>query len=263
MIFSVSTVGLINLLLIAAGIGVCGLCLLQITGSNHLRIELRRSFQVFFAFIILYISAHMARELMDGLKGDGVRFALYAVTFTEMFAAALMAYQMSVLVLTVSIPDRRCKPLHLTYFLILCAHAALMVADRFCNIIYYFDNSNVYHRGSVYLLSNLAPIAMLIIDMILLVKYRKNIDKTVKLAFWVYMIAPLFAAVVQIAFYGVQFIIFATVGAAVYMFAVIVQNQNEEYEKQRLENTRIETELNMASIRVFSSRCFSYSSFWF
>ena len=74
--FSISTVNLINALFIAAGIGVCGLCFLQITSSGHLRREVRRYFQVFFLLILLYISTHLARQLMDGLPGAGVRTAL-------------------------------------------------------------------------------------------------------------------------------------------------------------------------------------------
>ena len=42
MIFSVTPVNLINMLFIAAGIGICGLCFLQITSSVHLRKEVRR-----------------------------------------------------------------------------------------------------------------------------------------------------------------------------------------------------------------------------
>ena len=61
------------------------------------------------------------------------------------------------------------------------------------------------------------------------------------------MIAPIIAIVLQGAFYGIQFIIFATVGAAIYMFAVIIQRQNEKYEKQKIEASRIESELNLAS----------------
>ena len=56
MIFSVSVFNLINLIFIAAGIGICGLSLLQINASSHLRKEVRRYFQVFFSVIILYIS---------------------------------------------------------------------------------------------------------------------------------------------------------------------------------------------------------------
>ena len=69
MIFSVSVFNLINLIFIAAGIGICGLSLLQINASSHLRKEVRRYFQVFFSVIILYISAHLARQLMDGIPG--------------------------------------------------------------------------------------------------------------------------------------------------------------------------------------------------
>ena len=80
MVFSFSTVNLINALFIAAGIGICGLCFLQITSSGHLRKEVRRYFQVFFLLILLYISTHLARQLMDGLPGAGVRTALQIVT---------------------------------------------------------------------------------------------------------------------------------------------------------------------------------------
>ena len=88
---------------------------------------------------------------------------------------------------------------------------------------------------------------MLVIDVALLIRYGHNIDRRVRSAFWAYLIAPIAAIVIQSAFYGVQLIIFATVGAAVYMFSVIVQNQNEQYEKQQKERSRIETELTMAS----------------
>ena len=39
------------------------------------------------------------------------------------------------------------------------------------------------------------------------------------------------ALVFQTLFYGVQFLILATIGAAVYMFGVILGRLNEQYEK--------------------------------
>ena len=60
MVFSVTTVTLINMLFIAAGIGICGLCFLQITSSVHLRKEVRRYFQIFLLLLLLYISTHLA-----------------------------------------------------------------------------------------------------------------------------------------------------------------------------------------------------------
>lgn len=93
MAFSVTPVNLNNLLFIAAGIGICGLCFLQITASIHLRREVRRYFQAFFLLILLYISTHLTRQLMDGLPGFGVRLALYIVTFVEVLSAGFMAHR--------------------------------------------------------------------------------------------------------------------------------------------------------------------------
>ena len=248
MTFQFSPVDLVNALLIAGGIGVCGLCFLQITSSIHLRKIVRRYFQIFFVLIVVYISAHLARELMNGHAGSGIRAALSIVTFIEVLAAGLMAHMISMLVLSVTKPDTATqKPLFLALTGLLLAHAVLLIVGCFTNIIYYFDAANVYHRSGGYFLSSLCPLAMLVIDVVLLLRYGKSIDRRVRIAFWIYMIAPIVAILIQLLFYGVQFIIFATVGAAVFMFAVIIQQQNEEYEKQQMERSRIETELGMAT----------------
>ena len=247
MLFKISVVDLINILFIAAGIGVCGLCFMQITASMHLRKVVRRYFQVFFLLIILYISSHLARQFMDSMPGNGIHIALYAVTFTEMLAAGLTAYMMSMLVLSVSRAEKSIKLVSITLLALLVIHAVLITVGVFTDMVFYFDEYNVYHRSAGYLLSNLCPLMMLVLNMALLICYRKNIERRVKIAFWIYMIAPLAAMVIQSFSYGIQFIIFASVASAIYMFAVIVQNQNEMYEKQQMESSRIETELNMAS----------------
>ena len=248
MVFSFSTVNLINALFIAAGIGICGLCFLQITSSGHLRKEVRRYFQVFFLLILLYISTHLARQLMDGLPGAGVRTALQIVTLVEFLASGLMSYMISMLVLTVArAEEKQTKLIGRVLLGYLCVHTLLLIVGAFCDLIYIFDAENVYHRAPGYLLSNLCPLLMLVTDIFLLVRYRGNIGRRVKTAFWIYLIAPIAAMMIQSFSYGIQFIIFATVGAAAYMFSVIVRDQNEQYEKQRLERSRLDTELSMAS----------------
>ena len=248
MVFSISVVNLINTLIIAAGIGICGLSILQITASSHLQKEIRRYFQLFFSLIIVYISTHLARQLMDGIPGGGVRVALNIVTFIEMLAAGFMAYLMSMLVLAASKPSREtAKRFGITFLVILIVYAVMLSVGWGFSWFYYFDAGNVYHRAPAYILSNLCPMLMLIGDIVLLVRYRGNITSRVRSAFWVYLIAPIAAIIIQGFTYGIQFIILATVASAVFMFSVIVQNLNEKYEAQQKENSRIETELTMAS----------------
>ena len=247
MVFSVSVVDLINILFIAAGIGICGLCFLQITSSIHLRKEIRSYFQLFFTLILVYITTHLARQVLSGIPGDGIRTTLYTVTFIEMITAGFMAYMMSMLVVAVSKVQKNTKVLNVVLLVLFCIHALILIIGSIFDFIYLFDTGNVYHRGTGYILSNFSPFVMLVIDMVLLIICRKKIDKRVKMAFWIYLIAPVAAILVQSIFFGIQFIIFATVGAAVFMFSVIIKVQNEKYEKQQLERSKIKTELTLAT----------------
>jgi serine phosphatase RsbU (regulator of sigma subunit) len=247
MIFNVSAINLIEMLFIAAGIGISALCFIQITASVHLRKVVRRYFQFFFAMIIAYISMHLARQLMQGIPGSSVHTALYIVTFVEILVAGVMAHMFSTLVLYVSKEEKDAKNVAIILLVLLIVHGLILAIGSPMNLVYSFDSGNIYHRSWGYIFSNLCPLIMLIIDIILLVKNRDNVDHRVRKAFWIYIIAPIVAIIIQSAFYGLQLVIFATVGAAVYMFSVIVQIQNENYEKQQVESSRIETELTMAS----------------
>ena len=237
---------LVNFFLIAAGVGICGLTLLQVSASAHLQKIVKRFFQIFFSLLLLYISTHLLRQIMDGLSGSGVRTALYAVTFAEVLAAGLMAHMMSMLVLSVTKPEKA-KQIQIILHALLLAHALVLLVGCFNGMIYYFDGDNVYHRGPLYLLSNLSPLVMLFINLFLLARYGRDVKPRIRTAFLIYLIAPIAAIVIQSYIYGIQFIIVATVGAAVYMFLVIIREQNERYEKQRMESSRLETELAMAS----------------
>ena len=246
--YTFSPLSLVNALIIAVGIGVCLLCFFHITASRHLRKEVRRYFQIFFLLILFYITAHLTRQLLDGMPGDTVRTALYAVTFAEMIAAGVMTHIMSLLVLAVSKPEKKyARRVLVLLYIMLAAHAAALIACSPSDMIYTFDANNIYHRSSLYLLSNVFPALMLVVDAVLLVVYRGNIEKRFKVAFWNYIIAPVAAIILQSFSQEIQYIIFVTVAASVYMFSVIVKNLNEEYEKQKTENTRIESELFLAS----------------
>ena len=247
MIFRLTVPNLVNLIGIAIGIGICGLNLVQVSISAHLRKDVKRYFQAFFTLILLYITTHLARQLMDGLPGSGVRAALYAVTFAEMLSAGLMSFMMAILVLAIARRDNPIRRLGRVMLALVGIHTALLVANCFRPVIFYFDAANVYHRARFYLLSNLFPLGMLVVSMLLLIRYPESFRPRVRSAFWVYIIAPIAAIVIQSFSYGVQFIIFATVGAAVYMFLVIIADQNEQYEAQRAESARLETELSMAT----------------
>ncbi len=196
--YTFSSAELINTLFIAGGIGICILCILQITASIHLRKEVRGYFQAFFLMLLIYISSHLARQIMNGVPGEGVRTALYIVTFAEMIAAGFMAHMMSLLILYVAKLEKKVTNiLGIVLYLVLLAHIVILVVGWPNDLIYYFDGNNGYNRAPAYLLSNAAPVIMLIIDTVLLIVSRKKIEKRLNIALWNYMIAPIISIAIQ------------------------------------------------------------------
>ncbi|MBQ3279732.1 MAG: hypothetical protein IJG94_11325 [Clostridia bacterium] len=84
-IFNVTPGNMFNIIVIAAGIGICGMNILQVSTGARLSKEATRYFQLFFGQVILYIGSHLARQLMEGIPGQGIRIALVIVTLLEFF----------------------------------------------------------------------------------------------------------------------------------------------------------------------------------
>ena len=246
-LFNVSAGNMINIIMIAAGIGICGMIILQVSSGTQLRREVRQYFQLFFGVVILYIGSHLARQLLEEQPGAAVHYALYGVTLLEFLASGTMAFLFSGLTLFVASPDKG-RGLYSRLFIgALAVHSVLIFVSQFTDLCYYFDAENIYHRSPTYLLSNLAHVVMLGGDACLLVKYRDKFSDRLRPAFWNYIIAPLVAILIQAFSHDVQFIILATVAAAVYMSLVIMQDQMQKYEKQQEVTNRLNLELNMAT----------------
>ena len=245
--FNVTIGNMVNILVIAAGIGICGMNILQVSTGARLSKEATRYFQLFFGLVILYIGSHLARQLMEGLPGQEIRIGLISVTLLEFLSSGMMAFLFSLLTLYVAKPEGQQKTFLRFFQGVLLVHTVLMIVSQFTDLCYNFDSANVYHRSPAYMLSNMAHIVMLGTDVFLLIRWRKNFTPRIRRAFWIYIVAPIAAIAAQAFFHDVQLIIVATVAAAVYMSMVIMQDQMEKYEQEHETATRMGAELSMAT----------------
>lgn len=245
--FSVTVGNMINIIVIAAGIGICGMIILLVSSGAQLRKEVTQYFQLFFGIVILYIGSHLVRQLLEGQQGALIHYVLYGVTLLEFLASGAMAFLFSQLTLFIASPDRERSFFARLFTGTLVLYGLLMFCSQFVGLCYYFDADNLYHRAPLYLLSNLAHIVMLGGDVYLLLRYRDKFSSEIRPAFWNYIIAPFAAILVQAFFHDVQFIILATVIAAVHMSMVIMRDQMQKYEKQQETASRLSAELNMAT----------------
>ncbi len=245
--FTVSVGNMVNIIIIAVGLGICGMIILQVSSGARLRKEVTRYFQFFFGTVILYIGSHLLRQLMEGFPGTGIRVALHVVTFLEFTASAVMAWLFSQLTLYIADPDRLRGLYSRLFTAAIVLHIALMLVTQFTPLCFYFDDGNVYHRAPGYLLSNLAHVFMLGLDVSILLRWKDKFRQQTRIAFWIYIIAPVAAIAVQAFFHDVQLIILATIVAAVYMSGVIMQDLVQKYEQQQEAATRIGAELSLAT----------------
>ena len=245
--FSFTTGNIINIILIAAGIGICGMILLLISSGTQLRREVTRYFQFFFWAVILYSGSHLVRQLLEGHPGAGVHYAIYGVTFLEFLASGVMAFLFSELTLFVASPEKGQKWFARLFLAALVMHALLVFISQFSDLCYYFDEANIYHRSRFYLLSNLAYMVMLVGNVCLLTRHRDKFSDEIRPAFWNYVIAPFAAMIIQMFIKDIQFIILAAVSASVYMSLVIMRDQLQKYERQQETANRLGLELNMAT----------------
>lgn len=246
MMFEITTGNLINIIMIAMGIGVSALSIIQISKAPIPK-QFRRFFIVFLSLVIGYITMHLARQLLEGHPGTAVHFAIRTVTCIEFLISGFMTFLLVIMILFTAKPNRETGSELLIVMIVTSVHIIMLIVSQFTDLYYSFDGNNVYHRSKLYLLSNAAPLVMMMQGMYLLIRFRDRFSKRIARAYLIYLLAPLAAMLLQAVYSEVQFVIFATVGAAVNMFAVITDELTEKFEKQQAEASRIETELSMAT----------------
>ena len=254
MIFGTTAIGLVNFLLITFGIGVCSMCFVQIAISAGLRRTFRRYFGIFFILLLINMSAHLCRLIMEGQPGDAVSIVLYCLPFVEGLAAGFMTYTFSLLLLSYTNQGKSGKQIGFVMHALIAVNTVFLIVGFATKTLYYFDADNMYHRGSLYLLTNVVPLLLLVIDAVLLIRHGKKIDRRVKIAFWLYIAAPIAAIIVQSISYGIQYIIFATVAASVFVYFAISREQAEQYKKQNESISRLQNGLILVMADLVESR---------
>ncbi len=125
----------------------------------------------------------------------------------------------------------------------------LLVVSQFTGLIYVIDESNVYHRSGAYALAYVLPLVMIATDAYLLLCDRKNLTKKETVAFTLYLVIPVVSMFVQVFVYGVYFIVFAAIIAALVKFVFIISDQTERYYRQVEENNSLQTEIMLSQIK--------------
>ncbi len=96
----------------------------------------------------------------------------------------------------------------------------LITVSQFNGMIFYFDDVNMYHRGTYYLIIQLAVVAQIILIFTVYIQYRKRLSRYVSYALIAYFVLSTVTTMLVVLGTGLSLQNFAVVIATQVMFAV-------------------------------------------
>ena len=132
--------------------------------------------------------------------------------------------------------------------LICLAALLLVVVSQPTNLYYHIDADNFYHRNPAYVISAALPILAMLIDLSLLVPYRRRVSREIFVAMLSYIVLPLAAAGVQVFFYGVSL---SNIAISISMILMFLETSIEQSRRAAEQDRRLaQTERELTESRI-------------
>lgn len=133
-------------------------------------------------------------------------------------------------------------------YVIAAAGVAFVVISQFTHWYYYIDGDNCYHRAPLYIMSILFSAAGLLIDLTLLLQYKKRVSRKLLFSMLSCIVLPAVAAAVQVFRYGMSLIDFSVGISMIIMFIVTMTELNQEMYQLISREGKIKERLEIATI---------------
>ncbi len=104
----------------------------------------------------------------------------------------------------------------------------MLIYSQFTGLYYTFDENNNYQRSNGNYLCYVFPFVMLLLQLSLVVQYRKRLTKLMATSIVLCSVVPLAAAILQALYYGLSLINMSIVGMAIVLYILVLIDLNEE-----------------------------------
>lgn len=196
-----------------------------------------------FSVLFLYVTSDLLCQLSDHHILSQVLLFLESF-FSSLLMPMLTAYMLYLL----GIDLRKNRVFHLVIVL-WCIYFVMLCVTQFTTAIYYYTPDNVYHRGPLYPLLLVPPVLMMLINLVYLICKKDVLPRKQFTALFVYCLFPLIAMILQMYFFGIYLIIFASALSAMFMLVFIVWDLTEKYMLQQEEIARQKASIMMLEMR--------------
>ncbi|MGN0151276.1 MAG: sensor histidine kinase [Wujia sp.] len=125
----------------------------------------------------------------------------------------------------------------------------LLIISQFNHMYYYFDENNLYHRNTMHPIVMLIGVIVTVIDMSLLIQYRRRLKKEKFLAMISYIVLPVIATVILIFYYGISLVNISLTISSLFMLLVEMVEQSHALAEQEKEIYDLKVNIMLSQIK--------------
>lgn len=144
--------------------------------------------------------------------------------------------------------SREGKKRFIAVYLIALVTIISIIISQFTHIFYYIDAGNYYHRNKAHIFLMLMPMAGMLIELTILIQYKKNISRKQFAALVSYMALPFIAGMIQIFYYGISLINISISISVMFMLIIAISDQNENVAINEKKASDLKIELMLSQI---------------
>ena len=228
----------------------CAIAALCIFLSSNYDREKRRYLILMESFASLLLLMDALGHIFSGYPGvpGSVMVCISSFLVFLLSDVFLLCFHIYVCVYLFSKKERRTLKRVKAGYVIAAAGAAFVVISQFTHWYYYIDGDNCYHRAPLYIMSILLPAAGLLLDLTLLLQYKKRVSRKLLFSMLSCVVLPAVAAAVQAFWYGMSLIEFSVGISMIIMFIVTMTEPNQEMYQLISREGKIKERLEIATI---------------
>ena len=240
----------INLSVVSAGLMLSILGLVLSLVLSYLDSSSRRFFVIFFSILTAYVISDLISQISLVLLPESFfRLSEAAIFLESLFSSLLMPMLTEYLLKEIGEKNVKENALLRIAAVLWGIYVLLLVITQFTTVIYHVTDDNIYVRGPFYPVLLIPPALIMLLDLITLIRKRKLLSIRIRNAFFIYFSFPLLAMLVQMRFYGLLLIVFASSFSAFIMFIMILLDQVDRFVKQEETNARQQIDIMVLQMR--------------
>lgn len=132
---------------------------------------------------------------------------------------------------------------------LVCLFMICLLLTQFFPIFYTINENNIYVRANYFWVSQAIGIAGMLACVSLLLRHKKSIEKSEKIALWSYIVLPLCALCMQIYSYGIVFLNLANTLSLIIIFLFMQAMQGERLARQETQQTQDRIKIMLSQIQ--------------